>query len=62
MSKQSILDKVRRCKCGISYYIGIDGDADRCDGCIAEAELAARTDAEKQIDWHDVLTEGDCYP
>lgn len=37
--KESILRNIGRCSCGAAYYIGVDGDEDRCDACIAEAEL-----------------------
>lgn len=38
--RESILNRVRRCACGKTYYIGVDGDDKRCDGCIAADELS----------------------
>lgn len=43
--KESVLNRVRKCSspnCGRSYYIGIDGDDDRCDDCISQEELLER--------------------
>lgn len=48
--RESILSKVRRCTCGKSYYIGVDGDDERCDGCIAEDELSETTKRELNED------------
>lgn len=40
--KESILHKVRRCKCGTTYYVNVDGDEFQCDGCIAADEIQDR--------------------
>jgi len=59
--KESILHRVNRCGCGLTYYIGVDGDSDRCDECIANAELADKqAQADDGIGWRNgVKLEGD---
>lgn len=58
--KESILHKVNRCSCGLTYYIGIDGDADRCDECISGAELADKVKSDDGFGWRNgVKLEGD---
>jgi hypothetical protein len=43
--KESILDKVCKCKqCGKAYLDGIEGDSSRCDYCIAEDEIRNKED------------------
>lgn len=59
--KESILHRVNRCACGLTYYIGIDGDHERCDECISNAELADKQEtSDDGFGWRDgVKLEGE---
>ncbi len=53
--RESVLRMVRRCECGKTYYIGIDGDEDYCDECISGDELSERIDADDGFGWRKTL-------
>jgi hypothetical protein len=39
--KQSLVNKISLCKkCNHAFVIGVEGDDDVCDSCIAEKELS----------------------